>query len=185
MLTEAALSCPNTLPCPMGPLSGSVHRCPAAPSPSVQPARRSSWQRMRSSSAARGAIESVTATCKLAWGLAGKESPALKGWMGELSPLGGGGLGRAWPLGGSQSGLWHCPCLQHTPLGPARLLPRLVASAGFSQGRICYRTCQKTHWPDHKALCRPENIGFPFLISVPESRLTYARLAQLLEGYAR
>lgn len=51
--------------------------------------------------------------------------------------------------------------------------------------RICYRACQKTHWPDHKASCRPENIGFPFLISVPESRLTYARLAQLLEGYAR
>ncbi|XP_053234419.1 ubiquitin carboxyl-terminal hydrolase 19 isoform X2 [Podarcis raffonei] len=55
----------------------------------------------------------------------------------------------------------------------------------------CYRVgycnvvCQKTHWPDHKALCLPENIGFPFLISVPESRLTYARLAQLLEGYAR
>ncbi|XP_019360137.1 PREDICTED: ubiquitin carboxyl-terminal hydrolase 19, partial [Gavialis gangeticus] len=55
----------------------------------------------------------------------------------------------------------------------------------------CYRVgycnvvCQKTHWPDHKTLCRPENIGFPFLVSVPESRLTYARLAQLLEGYAR
>ncbi|XP_067397000.1 ubiquitin carboxyl-terminal hydrolase 19 isoform X2 [Emydura macquarii macquarii] len=55
----------------------------------------------------------------------------------------------------------------------------------------CYRVgycnvlCQKTHWPDHKTLCRPENIGFPFLISVPESRLTYSRLAQLLEGYAR
>ncbi|NWU89134.1 UBP19 hydrolase, partial [Upupa epops] len=55
----------------------------------------------------------------------------------------------------------------------------------------CYRVgycnvaCQKTHWPDHKTLCLPENIGFPFIISVPESRLTYARLAQLLEGYAR
>lgn len=68
---------------------------------------------------------------------------------------------------------------------PATLLPRVVADAGFSRGCMCYRACQKTHWPDHKALCRPENIGFPFLISVPESRLTYARLAQLLEGYAR
>lgn len=47
------------------------------------------------------------------------------------------------------------------------------------------RLCQKTHWPDHKSLCRPENIGYPFLVSVPASRLTYARLAQLLEGYAR
>ncbi|XP_045435553.1 ubiquitin carboxyl-terminal hydrolase 19 isoform X14 [Pipistrellus kuhlii] len=49
----------------------------------------------------------------------------------------------------------------------------------------CNQLCQKTHWPDHKGLCRPENIGFPFLVSVPASRLTYARLAQLLEGYAR
>ncbi|XP_070594162.1 ubiquitin carboxyl-terminal hydrolase 19 isoform X1 [Erythrolamprus reginae] len=55
----------------------------------------------------------------------------------------------------------------------------------------CYRVgycnvvCQRTHWSTHKTLCRPENIGFPFLISIPESRLTYARLAQLLEGYAR
>ena len=71
------------------------------------------------------------------------------------------------------------------PSGPAMLLPRAVADAGFSRSCVCYRACQKTHWPDHKALCRPENIGFPFLISVPESRLTYARLAQLLEGYAR
>lgn len=47
------------------------------------------------------------------------------------------------------------------------------------------RLCQKNHWPDHKGLCRPENIGYPFLVSVPASRLTYARLAQLLEGYAR
>ncbi|XP_060095352.1 ubiquitin carboxyl-terminal hydrolase 19 isoform X2 [Heteronotia binoei] len=55
----------------------------------------------------------------------------------------------------------------------------------------CYRVgycnvdCQRKHWHDHKTSCRPENIGFPFIISVPESRLTYARLAQLLEGYAR
>ncbi|XP_066452877.1 ubiquitin carboxyl-terminal hydrolase 19 isoform X2 [Eleutherodactylus coqui] len=49
----------------------------------------------------------------------------------------------------------------------------------------CNQVCQKTHWPEHKVSCRPENIGYPFLISVPESRLTYVRLAQLLEGYAR
>uniref|UniRef100_A0A670YYM1 ubiquitinyl hydrolase 1 n=1 Tax=Pseudonaja textilis TaxID=8673 RepID=A0A670YYM1_PSETE len=53
----------------------------------------------------------------------------------------------------------------------------------------CYRVgycnvvCQRTHWSNHKTLCRPENIGFPFLISIPESRLTYARLAQLLEVF--
>ncbi|XP_037540956.1 ubiquitin carboxyl-terminal hydrolase 19 [Nematolebias whitei] len=51
----------------------------------------------------------------------------------------------------------------------------------------CNQVCQKTHWPNHKGLCRPnlENVGLPFLVSVPESRLSYARLAQLLEGYSR
>ncbi|XP_027879788.1 ubiquitin carboxyl-terminal hydrolase 19 isoform X2 [Xiphophorus couchianus] len=51
----------------------------------------------------------------------------------------------------------------------------------------CNQHCQKTHWPSHKSLCRPnsENVGLPFLVSVPESRLCYARLAQLLEGYSR
>ncbi|XP_062872197.1 ubiquitin carboxyl-terminal hydrolase 19 [Trichomycterus rosablanca] len=51
----------------------------------------------------------------------------------------------------------------------------------------CNQACQKNHWPSHKALCRPnsENVGLPFLISVPESRLTYVRLTQLLEGYSR
>ena len=73
MPTEAALSCLGALPCPMGPFSCSVRRCPVALSPSVRPARRSSCRRMRSSGAARGAIESVTATCELARCLAGRE----------------------------------------------------------------------------------------------------------------
>uniref|UniRef100_A0A673CKT9 ubiquitinyl hydrolase 1 n=1 Tax=Sphaeramia orbicularis TaxID=375764 RepID=A0A673CKT9_9TELE len=51
----------------------------------------------------------------------------------------------------------------------------------------CNQVCQKTHWPNHKGLCRPntENVGLPFLVSVPESRLSYARLTQLMEGYSR
>ncbi|XP_026223254.1 ubiquitin carboxyl-terminal hydrolase 19 isoform X2 [Anabas testudineus] len=51
----------------------------------------------------------------------------------------------------------------------------------------CNQVCQRTHWPSHKGLCRPnvENVGLPFLISVPESRLSYTRLTQLLEGYSR
>lgn len=49
------------------------------------------------------------------------------------------------------------------------------------------RVCQRNHWPNHKGLCRPntENVGLPFLVSVPESRLCYARLTQLLEDYSR
>ncbi|XP_071205203.1 ubiquitin carboxyl-terminal hydrolase 19-like isoform X13 [Salvelinus alpinus] len=51
----------------------------------------------------------------------------------------------------------------------------------------CNQVCQKKHWSNHKVLCGPniENVGLPFLVSVPESRLTYARLSQLLEGYSR
>ncbi|XP_067854439.1 ubiquitin carboxyl-terminal hydrolase 19 isoform X2 [Heptranchias perlo] len=49
----------------------------------------------------------------------------------------------------------------------------------------CNQTCQMSHWSDHKNQCRPENIGCPFIISIPESRLTYSRLTQLLEGYSR
>ncbi|XP_047459365.1 ubiquitin carboxyl-terminal hydrolase 19 isoform X2 [Mugil cephalus] len=51
----------------------------------------------------------------------------------------------------------------------------------------CNQVCQRTHWPNHKGLCRPntENVGLPFLVSVPESRLSYGRLTQLLEGYSR
>lgn len=52
---------------------------------------------------------------------------------------------------------------------------------------VSLRVCQRNHWPNHKGLCRPntENVGLPFLVSVPESRLSYARLTQLLEGYSR
>uniref|UniRef100_A0A665X602 ubiquitinyl hydrolase 1 n=1 Tax=Echeneis naucrates TaxID=173247 RepID=A0A665X602_ECHNA len=51
----------------------------------------------------------------------------------------------------------------------------------------CNQVCQRTHWPNHKSLCRPntENVGLPFLVSVPESRLSYTRLTQLLEAYSR
>ncbi|XP_071783636.1 ubiquitin carboxyl-terminal hydrolase 19 isoform X2 [Centroberyx gerrardi] len=51
----------------------------------------------------------------------------------------------------------------------------------------CNQACQRSHWPNHKGLCRPnmENVGLPFLVSVPESRLSYPRLTQLLEGYSR
>ncbi|KAM7410825.1 hypothetical protein PAMA_020995 [Pampus argenteus] len=51
----------------------------------------------------------------------------------------------------------------------------------------CNQVCQRTHWPNHKGLCRPntENVGLPFLVSVPESRLSYGRLTQLLEGFSR
>ncbi|XP_057682432.1 ubiquitin carboxyl-terminal hydrolase 19 isoform X2 [Corythoichthys intestinalis] len=51
----------------------------------------------------------------------------------------------------------------------------------------CNQVCQKIHWPSHKGHCRPntENVGLPFLVSVPESRLSYSRLTQLLHGYSR
>uniref|UniRef100_A0AAY4EG93 ubiquitinyl hydrolase 1 n=1 Tax=Denticeps clupeoides TaxID=299321 RepID=A0AAY4EG93_9TELE len=77
-----------------------------------------------------------------------------------------------------------CAACQKPPLSEEEKLRRCTRC--YRVG-YCNQTCQKNHWPTHKTQCRPnvENVGLPFLISVPESRLTYARLAQLLEGYSR
>ncbi|XP_060794167.1 ubiquitin carboxyl-terminal hydrolase 19 isoform X4 [Neoarius graeffei] len=77
-----------------------------------------------------------------------------------------------------------CAACQKPPLSDDEKLRRCT---GCYRVGYCNQVCQKNHWPNHKSLCRPnsENVGLPFLISVPESRLTYARLAQLLEGYSR
>ncbi|KAM9445893.1 ubiquitin carboxyl-terminal hydrolase 19 isoform 1-T1 [Clarias gariepinus] len=77
-----------------------------------------------------------------------------------------------------------CAACQKPPLSDDEKLRRCTRC--YRVG-YCNQTCQKNHWPNHKSLCRPnsENVGMPFLISVPESRLTYTRLTQLLEGYSR
>uniref|UniRef100_A0A8B9RLC7 ubiquitinyl hydrolase 1 n=1 Tax=Astyanax mexicanus TaxID=7994 RepID=A0A8B9RLC7_ASTMX len=77
-----------------------------------------------------------------------------------------------------------CAACQKPPLADDEKLKRCTRC--YRVG-YCNQACQRNHWPNHKALCRPnsENVGLPFLISVPESRLSYARLNQLLEGYSR
>ncbi|XP_022081402.1 ubiquitin carboxyl-terminal hydrolase 19-like [Acanthaster planci] len=51
----------------------------------------------------------------------------------------------------------------------------------------CDHNCQKKHWPSHKMTCRRdlEPVGCPFIISLPASRCTYARLCQAMEAFAR
>ncbi|XP_033646782.1 ubiquitin carboxyl-terminal hydrolase 19-like [Asterias rubens] len=51
----------------------------------------------------------------------------------------------------------------------------------------CDRNCQKKHWPTHNLTCRRdlEPLGCPFVISLPVSHCTYARLSQAMEAYAR
>ncbi|XP_027026509.2 ubiquitin carboxyl-terminal hydrolase 19 isoform X4 [Tachysurus fulvidraco] len=77
-----------------------------------------------------------------------------------------------------------CAACQKPPLSDDEKLRRCTRC--YRVG-YCNQACQKSHWPNHKSLCRPnsENVGLPFLISVPESRLTYSRLTQLLEGFSR
>ncbi|XP_076074330.1 ubiquitin carboxyl-terminal hydrolase 19-like [Mytilus galloprovincialis] len=51
----------------------------------------------------------------------------------------------------------------------------------------CDQQCQKNHWPLHKMHCKqsPEPVGFPFVISISESRATFSRICKLMEAYAR
>ncbi|XP_064154238.1 ubiquitin carboxyl-terminal hydrolase 19 isoform X2 [Anguilla rostrata] len=77
-----------------------------------------------------------------------------------------------------------CAACQKPPQAEEEKLKRCM---GCYRVGYCNQICQKNHWPVHKTLCRPnlENVGLPFLVSIPESRLTYARLTQLLQGYSR
>nr|XP_023681613.1 ubiquitin carboxyl-terminal hydrolase 19 isoform X2 [Paramormyrops kingsleyae] len=77
-----------------------------------------------------------------------------------------------------------CAACQKPPQGEDEKLRRCTRC--YRVG-YCNQICQKNHWPVHKTLCRPnvENVGLPFLVSIPESRLTYSRLSQLLQGYSR
>ncbi|KAK7476332.1 hypothetical protein BaRGS_00032450, partial [Batillaria attramentaria] len=51
----------------------------------------------------------------------------------------------------------------------------------------CAKTCQRIHWPVHKGQCNssPEPVGSPFILSLPKSQCTYARIACLMESFAR
>ncbi|XP_071960170.1 ubiquitin carboxyl-terminal hydrolase 19-like [Antedon mediterranea] len=51
----------------------------------------------------------------------------------------------------------------------------------------CGQACQKQHWTTHKSNCyqAAESVGVPFIISLPESKASYRRLEQMMEGFAR
>ncbi|KAL5013935.1 hypothetical protein ScPMuIL_008205 [Solemya velum] len=51
----------------------------------------------------------------------------------------------------------------------------------------CDQQCQKEHWQLHKQNCQkiPESVGYPFILSIPESRATFSRLCSLMEAFAR
>lgn len=51
----------------------------------------------------------------------------------------------------------------------------------------CDQNCQRNHWHSHKVNCKlvPEQVGCPFILSLPESHATYSRLARVMEAYAR
>ncbi|XP_032828382.2 ubiquitin carboxyl-terminal hydrolase 19-like isoform X4 [Petromyzon marinus] len=75
----------------------------------------------------------------------------------------------------------HCANCQKT--SPLHL--RLRRCMNCYRVGYCNLNCQRNHWVEHKSQCQPEAIGLPFLVSIPESRLTFHRLAQIMEAYAR
>ncbi|CAN0067815.1 unnamed protein product [Lampetra planeri] len=75
----------------------------------------------------------------------------------------------------------HCANCQKT--SPLHL--RLRRCMNCYRVGYCNMNCQRNHWVEHKSQCEPEAIGLPFLVSIPESRLTFHRLAQIMEAYAR
>ena len=64
-----------------------------------------------------------------------------------------------------------------------KLCLRVFQSVGY----ICSE-CQKKDWPNHKGQCKtksPDVIGQPFIVSLPQSKLTYKTLSTAMESYAR
>ena len=61
----------------------------------------------------------------------------------------------------------------------------------MGKGWLCMyisRECQTQDWQAHKMSCRggrPVPIGLPFVISIQRSQLTYDRLAEVAEKFAR
>uniref|UniRef100_A0A914WAM8 Ubiquitin carboxyl-terminal hydrolase n=1 Tax=Plectus sambesii TaxID=2011161 RepID=A0A914WAM8_9BILA len=66
---------------------------------------------------------------------------------------------------------------------------RLLACERCYDAFYCGKDCQKDSWPEHKEMCSRsgyhEFVGEPFVISVPKSKATYARLVQLMEARCR
>lgn len=57
--------------------------------------------------------------------------------------------------------------------------------------KIFYRECLKLHESDHKEYCdirvsdNYETVGLPFIISLPESKVTYKDVYQQINLYAK
>ncbi|CAN0135612.1 unnamed protein product [Lampetra planeri] len=74
-----------------------------------------------------------------------------------------------------------CAFCRQTP-GPAARLRRCTKCFCVS---YCNTSCQKSHWEDHRHVCRPEPVGSPFVLALPATRLTYTALAEAASSMAR